>query len=128
MSEWRDDAQWLLKHRFAGHGDQSALARELGVSRAAVSCWLLGQTTPSPENRRELRRLVQATEAKPPEEGSWQQNLQWLLENRFHSYGGQAALADKLGVSAESVSLWRLRRRAPTDENQQKLRRLVQKN
>ncbi len=128
MSEWKDDVQWLLDHRFAGYGDQSALARELGVSRAAISCWLLGQTTPSPENQREVRRLVQAAETPPPEDASWQQNLQWLLENRFHSYGGQGALARELGISAGTVSLWCLRRRAPSDDNQRKLRRLVREN
>ena len=128
MSEWEDDVQWLLEHRFAGHGGQSVLAGELGVSRAAVSCWLLGQTTPSPENQREIGRLARATETTPPEDASWQQSLQWLLENRFHSYGGQAALAHKIGVSADTVSFWCLRRRAPTDENQQKLRKLVQES
>lgn len=53
---WRLVEQWRKKQRF--HVSQSALARDIGVARTAVSQWKLGQSTPSPEH---LRAIQSAT-------------------------------------------------------------------
>lgn len=53
---WRLVESWRRQQRF--NVTQSALAKDIGVARGAISQWKYGETRPTPDN---MRRLQSAT-------------------------------------------------------------------
>jgi DNA-binding transcriptional regulator YdaS (Cro superfamily) len=53
--------QQILSEQFSTRGEQSALARQIGVTRQAVSLWVTGATRPSSAT---VARMVRSDNAR----------------------------------------------------------------
>ena len=65
-------SEWLLAARTKRSLSQAQLATELGVSQAKVSQWERGKQQPSADERKELRRILGLSNAKPTKPDSAQ--------------------------------------------------------
>ena len=56
--DWRSRLDALLDGPYAGVGGRGALARDLGVCRAAVQSWLSGRRSPDYRHRQAIAALA----------------------------------------------------------------------
>ena len=56
--DWHSHLDALLAGPYAGIGGRSALARDLGVCRAAVQSWLSGRRSPDYPHRQAIAALA----------------------------------------------------------------------
>ena len=101
---------------------QTALAKLVGVSAAAVTAWETGKTTPGRQNRQALGKLAEKPRAEivaqldrsgvaaAQEPALSAEEIRRIREGAGLS---QRALARKLGVSVNSVSNWETNRTEP---------------
>ncbi len=112
---------------------QAELAEQLGVSKGAITSWETGKSAPSRENRLALLELSRTSreevderlgretpplagpEVSPDDIRSFREGLRLT----------QAELAERLGVSANTISNWEAGRSSPREGNLEKLRTLA---
>lgn len=109
---------------------QGQLAALIGVSDATVTSWETGQTTPNRQNRRKLAAIRSKPRAELEQEleqaglaGGAQAELSPddIRETREKAGLTQRELAERLGVSVNSVSNWETGRASPRRESMGKL-------
>ncbi len=109
---------------------QTALAKLIGVSAAAVTAWETGKTTPSRESRRALGQLADRPRAEVDEQLSRSGLLpapeaalsgDEIRSLRQGADMSQRDLARKLGVSVNSVCNWETGRTEPRRSSVKKL-------
>ena len=59
-ADWHSHLDALLAGPYAGVGGRGALARDLGVCRAAVQSWLSGRRNPDYPHRQAIAALAKA--------------------------------------------------------------------
>ena len=67
-ADWRSRLDALLAGPYGGVGGRGALARDLGVCRAAVQSWLSGRRSPDYAHRQAIGSLAKAHQLKRNEE------------------------------------------------------------
>lgn len=109
---------------------QAELAELLDVSGAAVTSWETGHTRPNRENRKKLADLQQKPRAEVEEEleeagisAAASRELSPDEVRRIREEAGlsQRELADRIGVSVNSVSNWETGRTSPRRSSVRKL-------
>ncbi len=112
---------------------QTELAELLGVSKGAVTLWETGKSVPSRENRLALLELSGRSREEvderlgretPPLAGP-EVSPDDIRTFREELGLTQAEMAERLGVSANTISGWEVGRTAPRPSNLEKLRTLA---
>ena len=67
-ADWRSRLDALLAGPYGGIGGRGALARDLGVCRAAVQSWLSGRRSPDYAHRQAITAVTKAHGLKRNEE------------------------------------------------------------
>lgn len=114
-------AEMIRSGRRKRQWSQGDLAGELGVSQSLVSIWERGEAAPNPEQERKITALLRVRDQQSEPPNALVQRTsdigQWLKTERMANGLIQTELAEKLGVSQPTVSLWELGKQTP-DQNQ----------
>jgi DNA-binding transcriptional regulator YiaG len=102
---------------------QSDFAEKLGVSAGTVSNWERGQSNPGSDTLEEIRDLAEQEPAEDKEEGDVLSGED-LKELRKDKDLSQSELAEKLGVSAGTISNWERGKGSVSETAREKLKNL----